>query len=164
MKHLQANSSSWQPGSCRKATRAWQQASCAGLSRPPAPAWGTGRGFASADVHFTLLRKSRQYLHSVEGTKWSLSHAGCRMLFPWGERLMPCCVFPEQWPGEGAALPILCSAGATAKSFFPDRLHLSRIVSALSQVLPWLRHPCAPTPRESQVGSCALMCSVQRAG
>lgn len=52
------------------------------------------------------------------------------MLFPWGKRPNPWCVLLEQQ---------LCSA--TAKTCFPDRLHLSGVVFPLSQTLLWPQHP-----------------------
>lgn len=52
------------------------------------------------------------------------------MLFPWGKRPNPWCVLLEQQ---------LCSA--TAKTCFPDRLHLSGVVFPLSQALLWPQHP-----------------------
>ena len=107
-KHLQTKSSSWQRGSCRKGTRAWWRASCAGrwLGSP-------GRllpsGAPAAALHeqmciSRLLRKSCQYLHSVEGHRGDKADVGCGTLFPWGERLNLCHVLLEQQPCEGVVL------------------------------------------------------------
>lgn len=78
----------------------------------PAPAGGWALPAAAPALHeqmciSRLLRKSRQYLHSVERRRGGPSRA-----FP---RLLRAAVPVEQGLCEGTALPVLCPPGAAAK-------------------------------------------------
>lgn len=129
----------------------------------PAPAGGWALPAAAPALHeqmciSRLLRKSRQYLHSVERRRGGPSRALPRLLraaLPVGRAAEPRAALLEQGLGEGTALPVLCPPGAAAKkpvfqkNCFPRQTAPLQSGFPLRHVLPQPQHPCA----KGQVGS-----------
>lgn len=92
----------------------------------PAPAGGWALPAAALALHeqmciSRLLRKSRQYLHSVERRRGGPSRAFPRLLrsaVPVGRAAELRAALLEQGLCEGTALPVLCPPGAAAKNLF----------------------------------------------